>query len=115
MGNGMYIGKKDDFIENYIQKSGELRLLGKGDGSEVMIQKIKANETVFIEPGEYDELMEFFYILEGELEIEQEGVKNLMSCGDYFYSHLLKEPVELHTITDVKLLYFSTQPLFYYL
>lgn len=115
MKNGIYIGMKDSCIEKYVQNSAELSLLGKGDGAEVMLQKIKANETVFIEPGEYEELMEFFYILEGKLVLEKNESKMILKNGDYFYAHHLNEHVEFFTITDVTLLYFSTQPIFHYL
>ncbi len=110
-----YIGKKDTFKEKFIQNSARLSLLGKGDGSEVMIQEINANETVFIEPGEYSDVMEFFYILDGELEVYCDKSRAILNRDDYFYVHHLDEPVQFHTITDVKLLYFSTQPVFHYL
>lgn len=115
MKNEIYIGKKGSYKEKYVQNSAELSLLGKGDGAEVMLQKVNANETVFIEPGENSELMEFFYILEGELELEKNGSKIILDNGDYFYAHNLNEYVQFHTITDVTLLYFSTQPIFHYL
>lgn len=113
--NGFYIEIKNECIESFVQSSGELRLLGKGDGAEVMLQKIKANKTVFIEPGESSELMEFFYILDGELELEKDEIKTTLKCGDHFYSHHLKETIQFSTITDVTLVYFTTQPVFHYL
>ena len=115
MKNEIYIGKKDSYKEKYVQDSAELSLLGKGDGAEVMLQKVNANETVFIEPGENSELMEFFYILEGELELEKNESKIILDNGDYFYAHNLNEYVQFCTITDVTLLYFSTHPIFHYL
>lgn len=111
----IYIGKKDSYKEKYVQNSAELSLLGKGDGAEVMLQKIKASETVFIEPGEDSDLMEFFYVLDGVLELDDNESKISLNSGDYFYVHHLKEYVQFNTITDVTLLYFSTQPIFHYL
>jgi HD-GYP domain-containing protein (c-di-GMP phosphodiesterase class II) len=113
--NGFYIGTENQSLEKFVQNSGELSLLGQGDGAEVMLQKIKANEIVFIEPGESSELMEFIYILEGELEFEKDNKKIKLKRGDYFYSHHLKQTVQLSTITDVTLIYFTTQPIFHYL
>lgn len=115
MQNNLYIGRKNTFKEKFIQNTAKLSLLGKGDGSEVMIQEINMDETVFIEPGEYSDVMEFFYILDGKLEIDKNKSKILLNKDDYFYVHHLKEHVQFHTITDVKLLYFSTQPVFHYL
>lgn len=112
MGN-IHIRKKNNYLENYVQRSGELQLLSKGDGSEVMIQKINANATVFIEPGENIEIMEFFYILEGELKFQ--GSNDPLKQGDYFYSHYLTKPTEFYTLSHVTLLYFTTQPVFQYL
>lgn len=113
--NGIHIGKNGNYLERFVQNTAELRLLGKGDGCEVMLQKINANETVFIEPGDHVELMEFFYILEGKLELECGDSKTILKGGDHFYSHLLNEHVQFLTITDVTLLYFSTQPVFFFL
>lgn len=113
--NGIHIGKKGDFLDNFVQNSGELRLLGKGDGSEVMLQSVKANENVMIVPGDHIELMEFFYILEGELELDYGDSKTILKSGDHFYTHHLNNNIQFITITDVTLLYFSTQPVFHFL
>lgn len=115
MANGFFIGNKDSFLDRFIQNNAELRLIGKGDGTEVMLQNIKANETVIISPGEYQELMEFFYILDGVLELEYDEVSNTLKSGDYFYAHHLSERIQFITKTDVTLLYFSTQPIFHYI
>lgn len=115
MSIGINIGKKDSYLERFKQNAAELRLLGKGDGTEVMLQKIDSNETVIIEPGNYTELMEFFYIISGELTLVCDESSTILSVGDYFYTHHLKEHIQFSTITDVTLLYFSTQPIFHYL
>lgn len=115
MNTGFYIGTENDCLEKSVQGSGSLNLLGKGDGAEVMLQRIKADKTVFIEPGESSELMEFFYILDGTIEIERNDQKTILKRGDYFYSHNLKQTIQFRTKTDVALIYFTTQPVFYYL
>lgn len=115
MQENLYIGKKNTSKEKSIQKSASLSLLAKGDGAEVMIQEIYANETVFIEPGEDSDVMEFFYILDGQLKIDKDKSIIVLGKEDYFYVHHLDEHVQFHTITDVRLLYFSTQPVFHYL
>jgi|LGOV01.1.fsa_nt_gb HD-GYP domain-containing protein (c-di-GMP phosphodiesterase class II) len=115
MNQGLYIGKQNDFIDRFTQSSAELRLLAKGDGTEVMFQTVRANETVFIEPGDVKETMEFFYILEGEIRIDTDNGQSIMKQGDYFYTNYLDKTVEFNTLTDVALLYISTQPLFGYI
>ncbi len=111
----LHIGDEEKFIDKFVQNSGELILLGKGDGSEVMIQKIRAGETVFIEPSTRKETMEFFYILEGEIEVEKDNIKTLLKSGNHFYVHHLKETIQFNTLTDLKLIYFSTQSQFQYI
>ena len=111
MVKGLHICKKGRYLESYGQSAGELQLLGRGDGAEVMIQNIIANKPVFVEPGDNIEIMEFFYIIEGEVEFADS--KERLTKGDYFFSHLLTKPVELRTLTNVELLYFTTQPIFH--
>lgn len=113
MGKGLHIVKKNHYLDSSTQKSGELQLLGKGDGAEVLLQKVDANVTIFIEPGENIELMEFFYVLEGELKFVDSN--KYLNKGDCFYSHCLSDPVELRTLTDIVLLYFTTRPIFHHL
>lgn len=115
MSKGFHIGKKDSFLDRFIQNKAELRLLGRGDGTEVMLQKIDANISSFIQPGDNSELMEFFFILEGSLELVCDECKSILGSGDYFYSHHLKEHIQFISITDVTILYISTQPTFHYI
>ncbi len=115
MEDGFFIGDVDKYIDKFVQLSGELRLLAKGDGAEVMVQMIKADKIVFIHPDDIDETMEFFYILEGKLEVNKNNVLSLLKNGDYLYVHHLKETIQFTTITDVMLLYFSTHPQFHFL
>lgn len=110
MGKGLHICRNGNYLKNFIQTAGELQLLSKGDGAEVLIQKARENSTVFIEPGKNVELMEFYYVLKGELEFVD--CKERIAQGDYFYSHYLTEPVELRTIADIELLYFATRHVF---
>jgi HD-GYP domain-containing protein (c-di-GMP phosphodiesterase class II) len=115
MRKDLHIGDYDNYIDRFVSNCTELRLLAKGDGAEVMLQKIRANETVFIEPSDLSETMEFFYILEGEIEIDKDDDKSFLQKGDYFYTHYLDGTVQFNTICDVSLLYVSTQPLFGYI
>jgi len=115
MKNGLYINKEDSYLERFIQKTAELTLLGRGDGSEVMLQTIDAKRMVVIEPSDISETMEFFYILEGELEICRGNYNTRLKKGEQFYVRHLKETIQFDTITDVKLLYFTTKPVFRYI
>jgi HD-GYP domain-containing protein (c-di-GMP phosphodiesterase class II) len=112
---GFYVGQNESCLEKVTQKAGDLSLIGRGDGTEIMIQNIKSHEVFFIEPSESNETLEFFYILEGSINCERDRGNVVLRKGEYFYSHGLKEPVCLKTISDVTLLYFSTEPFFQYL
>ncbi|MGH4119598.1 HD domain-containing phosphohydrolase [Clostridium sp.] len=112
---GFYLGKNEDCLEKVTQKSGELRLIGRGDSTEIMIQKIGSQEFFCIEPSEKNETLEFFYILEGSIHCESDGENIILNSGDYFYAHGLKQAVCLKTISEVTLLYLSTEPFFNYL
>ncbi|BEP28411.1 HD-GYP domain-containing protein [Helicovermis profundi] len=111
---GLNIYKKDEYIDNFVQDAAELRLLGKGDGTEIMLQKIKKNETFFINPCDSSDTMEFFYILNGEIDSFDNKYTKLVN-GDYFFTHDLKSIVQFKTLTEVTLLYISTKPLFHFL
>lgn len=113
--DGFYIGQNESCLEKVTQKFGELKLIGRGDGTEIMIQKIMPEQIFFIEPSDGNETLEFFYILEGTIGCERDGENVILNKGEYFYAHGLKETVCLKTISDVTLLYFSTEPFFHYL
>ncbi|MGK0468741.1 HD-GYP domain-containing protein [Clostridium sp.] len=113
--DGFYLGKNEYCLEKVTQKSGELRLIGRGDGAEIMIQKIVSQEIFCIEPSDKNETLEFFYILEGSIDFESYSENIIFNKGDYFYAHGLKQAVCLKTISEVTLLYLSTEPFFNYL
>ncbi len=112
---GFYLGQNESCLEKVTQKYGELSLIGRGDGTEIMIQKINSQEIFFIEPGDKNETLEFFYVLEGSIDCERDGMNVVLNKGDYFYAKGLKGTVCLKTISEVTLLYLSTQPFFQYI
>ncbi|MBS4538432.1 HD domain-containing protein [Clostridium sp. D2Q-11] len=115
MKDGLNIGDNNAFIEQYVQEYSNLSLIARGDGSEVMIQNIKADIHFFIEPGEDPNLMEFFYITDGEVLLSIDGIDKKLKKGEYFYVHKLKTAVKVKSITDVTLLYVTTKPVFHYI
>jgi HD-GYP domain-containing protein (c-di-GMP phosphodiesterase class II) len=112
---GLYLGQNEKCLEKVTQDFGELSLIGRGDGTEIMIQKIKPQQLFFIEPSDSSETLEFFYVLEGSLNCERDRENVVLNKGEYFYAHGLKESVSLKSISDVTLLYLSTEPFFNYL
>ena len=77
MCRGLFLGNNDKYIENFVQNSSELKLLAKGDGTEIMLQRINTGEFFIVEPGDNSELLEFFYILEGCIEYDKDEKNSL--------------------------------------
>ncbi len=113
MPKGLYIKKNDEYLERYEQNVADLSLLGRGDGTEVMLQNIKKDNNSYISPGEKPELMEFFYILKGIIEIKINSEQQRLSKGDYIYVHELKNTVQFRTLEDTQLLYITSKPTFF--
>lgn len=113
MQEGLYLKQRTSYIEKYEKESAEIRLLAKGDGTEVMLQRIKSGEVFFVNPGEASELLEFFFILEGQVLYEGDREEVVLGPEDYFYVHHLKNTVQFKAVSDVLLLYISSRPVFY--
>lgn len=112
---GLHLGIDCKSIEKVNMDAHELHLLAKGDGVEVLLQKIKANEMFIVEPSDVEELMEYFHILEGNLLYDPGNTKVELKQGEFFYVHRLKESTSFKTISDVTLLYVSSRPIFHFL
>ncbi|WP_338779815.1 HD-GYP domain-containing protein [Metabacillus sp. FJAT-52054] len=110
---GLHLGFQGDFLEKVTDISSEYSLLAKGDGAEVILQTILEGKTFYVHPGDTPELMEFFYILSGHCVCKDSG-ENLKS-GDYFYLHQLKEATYFKAETEMRMLWFITQPVFHYM
>ncbi|AKI97977.1 HD domain-containing phosphohydrolase [Kosmotoga pacifica] len=104
----------NEHIEEAVLKSASLALLAHGDGVEVLKQKIRKGTISFIDPYE-DELLEFFYVIEGKLVCVRDDSEIILEQGDYFYAHNLTSPVELRTLEDTILLYVTSKPVFTFL
>lgn len=115
MKHGLYVGDNNTYLDKFEQEYSNLSLIARGDGSEILIQNVKADTHFFIEPGESQDLMEFFYITDGEVLLTIDGQDKVLSKGEYFYVHQLKSAVKVKSITDVTLLYVTTKPVFHYI
>lgn len=92
-----------------------LSLLAEHENVEIMLQSIKSGSLVWIAPSENQDLMEFFYILSGELTLESSDEEISLKENDYFYVSQLKSEVLLKSNTPLKILYITTSPLYNYL
>ncbi len=112
---GLILGQNGRSLETVRQKTAELDLLARGDGAEIMIQRIQPDRLFKLVPSDSGETMEFFYILEGQVSTEVDGSNQLLKAGDYFYVHHLQAPAYFKTLSPVTVLYVSTEPVFHYL
>lgn len=112
---GVYLGKNGENIERVKKNNEELCLLAKGEGVEIMLQKIGADSVFYLDPGEGPNSLEFFYLLEGEIAWESENSIITLKAGDYFYINNLKETTFFKTLSKTAMLYVSNQPVFHLL
>jgi putative nucleotidyltransferase with HDIG domain len=111
---GLYLSTNKEYIEKANLDSAHFSLLAKGDGAEIIFQTINKGKTFYLYPSDNPNTLEFFYVIEGECVYETKEKNIHIRPGDYFYIQKLKEPAYFLTKTDIKLLWFTTQPAFYY-
>lgn len=109
--DGLYICKDKKYIDQVIGTS-TLSLLAKKDNFEIMLYEIKADRPNSITPGDSPDLMEFYYILEGSIVIEDGKDSVKLQKYDYFYVNNIKETVPVRTLEDTKMMYVSSQPVY---
>nr|WP_207789137.1 HD domain-containing phosphohydrolase [Neobacillus terrae] len=93
----------------------DISLLARGDGSEIMIQSITKDNLFYMYPADNPNVMEFVYILQGEVICELDGEKVCLGPHDYFTSTNIKEPIHFTVLEDVVYLWVITEPTFYQL
>jgi putative nucleotidyltransferase with HDIG domain len=106
---------KDNYLETVSNGSTTLSLLGRGDGVELMVQTVLKDKMFVLLPGEGENVQEFFYILEGEVEAELEGEKVRIEKGGFFSAISIEETVYFLAKTEVSILSVSNTPTFHYL
>ncbi len=109
--DGLFICKDNKYIDQ-VRGTSILSLLARKDDFEIMLYEFKAERPNSITPGNTYGLMEFYYILEGSIMIDDENTSVKMQKGDYFYVNNIKETVPFRTLTDTKMLYVTSQPVY---
>ncbi|QHJ70244.1 HD-GYP domain-containing protein [Planococcus halotolerans] len=104
---------KNEYLETVKSGSTTLSLLGRGGGMEVMKQTVLKDKLMILFPGEDEDVQEFFYILNGEMELEIDGFKLILSAEDFFSVSDLDEPVHITAKTDVTFLSVSNVLVFH--
>ncbi|MDD4689591.1 MAG: HD domain-containing protein [Eubacteriales bacterium] len=99
-----------DFLRNG-DESG-LALLLEHSNTEIMVQKIHKNSLVWITPADEKDMVEFFYIVEGEVSLETSNETIHLKENDCFYTNRLEHEVLLRSHMDLKIFYVSTRPIY---
>ncbi|ANU22132.1 HD domain-containing phosphohydrolase [Planococcus donghaensis] len=106
---------ENGFLEQVNNGSTTLSLLGRGEGIELMKQAFLKDTLIILFPGENDTVQEFYYILEGQMEVEIDNEKRLLKAHDCFSAKNLEQEVYFTATTDVSFLSISTAPTFHYM
>lgn len=111
----LFITKNGKYIDKFTLSTSELRLLAAGDGVEIMTQSINEGVMFRVTPAAKSHTLEFFYVLEGELEyqaVDSDDVKK-MNSGDSFSAQNLGKDYTFKTMSNCQLLYVSSEPVFH--
>ncbi len=112
--NGLSIFNANDVLDKVKLPYSELRLLASDGGIEIMLQELEAGSTFDVYPNEdKSALMDFFYVLEGELEYAYDNEKLPLNPGDYLYAKNLSNHSVFNVVKKTKILYVSPQPIFH--
>ncbi|ANU09764.1 phosphohydrolase [Planococcus antarcticus DSM 14505] len=106
---------KNGYLEKVNNESTFISLLGRGDGLEIIKQTVMKDKLIILFPGKDALVQEFFYILNGVLEVEIDGRKIQIKENDFISAKNLEETVHFTALTEVSFLSVSTAPVFYYL
>lgn len=110
------LNTKDEFIESCEVNKQILKLIAKGTSSEVLIQSIIAGDQFGMSQKDIEEdIFEFFYIISGQVKLlqnEDTHKHTYFNEGDYFSFSNSDETYVFEAVTDIKLLYVSSIPVF---
>jgi putative nucleotidyltransferase with HDIG domain len=109
---GFSIGKKGTYLERVNYDTNDISLLSRGDGMEVLTQTIEKDRLFYVYPSESQNVLEFYFILSGEILCEVENDQIILGPQEYFSVKGITEPIHFQALTDVSLLWVTTEPTF---
>lgn len=112
---GIKIGKKGSALDSVQLDVTNISLLSRGDGTEVMLQSLEKGKLFYMYPSENSEVMEFCYILSGEVLCEVGEKKTTLGPHDYLTASGLKDSIHFTVLLDVTFLWVITEPVFVHL
>jgi putative nucleotidyltransferase with HDIG domain len=107
------IGKKGTSLEQVTLNNYDMSLIAKGNATEVILQNITKGNIFYVYPSENEGVMEFFFIISGELLCEVNGEKIYLGPEDYFTATDIEIPVHFSALTNVTYLWVITEPTFH--
>lgn len=63
----------------------------------ISVLHLNKDEDIQLKPTIFDDLLEFFFVISGNVEIESGGFRVQLEGGEYFYTHNLMKPVLVAT------------------
>jgi putative nucleotidyltransferase with HDIG domain len=112
---GFNIGKKGSAIETVLYNRSEFSLLTRGDGVEVLLHTIEKNKLFYIYPSDNPNVLEFYFILSGEIICEMNDEKIILGPEDYFSAKGLTDHIHFTALTNVTFLWVTTEQTFVHL
>jgi len=89
-----------------------LRLLAKRDNLEIMTQTVLPNAVFWVTPAKDSETLEFFFVLNGSVDLTIDGGLKTLCPGESFYVSGLREDLLLKTEQETHILYVTNRPVF---
>ena len=110
----LFVSHAGESLITVVQNNNVYKLLADFDQTNVVLHEIKLGSNVWLSPDpERPRYLEFYIILEGRLILHcGEGREETLTVGDSFYATGLESDVTIVPQTDLKLLCFSSKPLF---
>ena len=108
---GLSIRKQGESLETVSSKAIEVQLLVASQGIEILEGQLNKGERITLVPS--GGAVETYYILEGRLHSELDSGSVNVGVGDYLVTESLEESYTLLAQTDVRFLYFTSQPTFH--
>jgi putative nucleotidyltransferase with HDIG domain len=94
-------------------ESGSLQLLYSSGSTELSLMNLNRDMRFFIVPNETSvPASEVYYLLSGQLSFQDHEQNIVLSEGDYIVAEGLERAVAFHGLSDVAMVYFSSQPSF---
>ncbi|MHC0037519.1 HD-GYP domain-containing protein [Pseudoneobacillus sp. C159] len=112
---GFNLSKKGESLETVINNKSKFSLLAHGDGVEILTLEIEKDKLFYVYPSENPSILEFYFILSGELMCELNDEKIILGPEDYFSARDLTDHIHFTALSNVTILWMTTEPTFVHL